>query len=182
MQVGDRGIQRRAGDAHGAASRLSRAGGRSCGDPLGGCSRSGSWLWFEPRQESAARSSRCRSGWSTRKGHSAVNIPANFEKWKAKGTMPLTRLAHSARRRRGAAGERKSAPQRARWWPTRTHWRRVRGWQLSGVIGLVGAHVGRRSQAVGVNQRGREMRRERIGSSGRTRTYNPSVNSRMLYH
>src|SRR5579875_1333137 len=34
----------------------------------------------------------------------------------------------------------------------------------------------------GVNGRAGMVAGKRIGSSGRTRTYNPSVNSRMLYH
>ena len=36
--------------------------------------------------------------------------------------------------------------------------------------------------AYGVNQRAATVRRKIFGSSGRIRTYNPSVNSRMLYH
>jgi hypothetical protein len=70
---------------------------------------------------------------------------------------------------------------------------RINGVEKTGVVTVVESVVtlGKNQPKMGTNGNNRKDCRGRfncletldlIGSSGRTRTYNPSVNSRMLYH
>ena len=54
--------------------------------------------------------------------------------------------------------------------------------EMFGVIGLTRGLVQTTANMGRVNHLEGELGKTEFGSSGRTRTYNPSVNSRMLYH